>query len=136
MAKQPHRRGRSRGWIGYLLSFFLGVLLTFGGYTYLTQERPLSQEDFSQKVFLVDQIIQSQLYEIGILEKGYPPSSILLKKGEGIWPGKQSSHEEFRFSRTLPFSLIEGNFKRSLSHARSNRFHPFLHNQQNPFNWK
>jgi hypothetical protein len=73
MAKQSNRRGRSRGWIGYFLSFFLGVLLAFGGSIYLTREKALSPKDFSQKVFLVDQIIQSQLYEIGI-----PKKNILL----------------------------------------------------------
>ncbi len=113
MAKPRHSRGRSRSWIGYLLSFFLGVLLTFGGVTYLTKEKPLSQEDFSKKVFLVDQIIQSQLYEIGI-----PRKDILLRqsapKRERGFAWKESTLK-IQVSRTLPFSLIEENLKRSLS---------------------
>ena len=111
--KQPHRRGRSRRWIGYLLSFLLGVLLTFSVYTYLMREKPLSPEDFSRKVFLVDQIIQSQLDEIGIPKKNILFHQSLLKKEGGLaW--KQSSMKVQVLS-SLPFSLIEGNFKRSLS---------------------
>jgi len=113
MAKQPHRRRRSRGWFGYLLSFLLGVILTFGAYTYLIRERPLSQEDFSQKVFLVDQIIQGQLYEIGIPRKDILLHQSASKREKGLaW---KESAQKIQVSRTLPFSLIEENLKRSLS---------------------
>src|SRR3972149_4070594 len=113
MAKQPHRRGRSRGWMGYFRSFFLGVLLTLGGYTYLTQEEHLSPKNFSQKVFLVDQVIQSQLYEIGLTKKNILlQQSSLKKEGDLAW--KQSSLK-VQVLPTLSFSLIEGNFRRSLS---------------------
>ena len=113
MAKQPHKRRRSRGWFGYLLSFLLGVILTFGAYTYLIRERPLSQEDFSQKVFLVDQIIQGQLYEIGIPRKDILLHQSASKREKGLaW---KESAQKIQVSRTLPFSLIEENLKRSLS---------------------
>src|SRR4030042_7218897 len=113
MAKQPHGRGRSRGWVGYFLSFLLGVLLTFGGYTYLILERPLSQEDFSKKVFLVDQIIQSQLYQIGIPKKNILlHQSSLKKEGDLAW---EQSSLRVQVLPSLPLPLIEGNFKRSLS---------------------
>jgi polysaccharide deacetylase 2 family uncharacterized protein YibQ len=113
MAKQPHSRGKWRGWLGYLVSFFLGVLLTFGGYTYLKQEKPFSQEDFSKKVFLVDQIIQSQLYEIGIPKKNILlHRSSLKKRGGLVW---EQSSLKVQVLPSLPFSLIEGNFRRSLS---------------------
>lgn len=113
MAKKPHRRGRSRGWVGYFLSFLLGSLLVIAGYGYLTREKPLSPEAFSQKVFLVHQIIQNQIHEMGI-----PKKNILLhqtsfeKEGGLVW--KQSSMRV----QVLPspsFSLIEKNFRRSLS---------------------
>lgn len=113
MAKQPHRRGRSRGWIGYLLSFFLGSLLVIAGYAYLTREKPLSPEAFSQKVFLVHQVIQGQIHELGI-----PKKNILLhqssvkKEGDLVW--KQSSMR-VQVLPSHPFSQIERNFRRSLS---------------------
>jgi len=44
MAKKPHRRRRSRGWIGTFLSFFFGFLLVIVGYAYLTREKPLEVE--------------------------------------------------------------------------------------------
>jgi uncharacterized protein len=113
MAKQPHRRGGLRRWIGYLLSFLLGVLLSFGGTIYLTREKALSPEDFSQKVFLVDQIIQSQLYEIDLQKKNILLHQTSLKKEGGLaW--KQSSLK-VRVLPSLPFSLIEGNLRQSLS---------------------
>jgi polysaccharide deacetylase 2 family uncharacterized protein YibQ len=113
MARPPHRRGRSRGWFGYFLSFFLGVILTFGAYTYLTREKPLSQEDFSQKVFLVDRIIQSQLYEIGIPRKDILLHQSASKRERGLaW---KESAQKIQVSRTLPFSLIEEKLKRGLS---------------------
>jgi polysaccharide deacetylase 2 family uncharacterized protein YibQ len=113
MAKQPNRRGGSRGWMGYVLSFLFGVLLTLGGYTYLIREKPLSPEDFSQKIFLVDQVIQSQLYEIGIPKKNILLHQSSLKKEGGLaW---EQSFLKVQVLPSLPFSLIEGDFRRNLS---------------------
>lgn len=99
--------------MGYFLSFFLGSLLTLAGYVYVTQEKSSFSETFSQKVFLVDQIVQSQLYEIGIPKKDILLHQSNLKKEGGlIW---EQSLMKIQVSRSLPFSLIEGNFRRSLS---------------------
>ena len=99
--------------MGYFFSFFLGALLGLGGYVYLTREKALSPEDFSQKVFLVDQIIQSQLYEFGIQKKNILLHQSSLKKEGGlVW--KQSSLK-VRVLPSLPFSLVEGNLRRSLT---------------------
>ena len=113
MAKQPRRRERSGSWAGYVLAFLLGGLFTFGAYTYLIREEPLSQEDFSQKVFLVDQVIQGQLYEIGIPRKDILLHQSITKREKGLtW--KESTHR-IQVSRTLPFAFIEENLRRSLS---------------------
>ena len=113
MTKRPRRRGRSRGWGGYFLSFFLGVLLALGGYAYLTREKPPGPEAFSQKAFLVDQIIQGQLYEIGIPRKDILLHQSASKKERGFaW---KESILKIQISRTLPFSVIEEHLKRSLS---------------------
>ena len=91
----------------------LGGLLAFGAYTYFLQEKPLSQEDFSQKVFLVDQVIQGQLYEIGIPRKDILLHQSVSRREKGFtW---KESTQKIQVSRTLPFSLIEENFKRNLS---------------------
>ena len=99
--------------MGYIVSFFLAALLIFGGYIYLTREKPLSQEDFSNKVFLIDQIIQGQLYEMGIQKKNILLHQYSSRKAGGLtW--KQSSLK----IQVLPrrsFSSIEGDFRRSLS---------------------
>jgi polysaccharide deacetylase 2 family uncharacterized protein YibQ len=99
--------------MGYFFFFFLGVLLIFGGYIYLTREKPPSQEDFSKKVFLVDQIIRGQLYEMGIQKKNILLHQSSSRKVGGLtW--KQSSLK----IQVLPsgsFSSIEGDFIRSLS---------------------
>ncbi|HYA92560.1 MAG TPA: divergent polysaccharide deacetylase family protein [Thermodesulfobacteriota bacterium] len=113
MAKKPNRRGRLKKWMGYVFSFFLGALLGFGGYLYLTREKALSPEDFSQKVFLVDQIIQSQFYEFGIQKKNILLHQMSSKKeGDLVW--KQSSLK-VQILPSLPFSLVEKNLRRSLS---------------------
>ena len=116
MVKLSANSRRQRGpkpWVGYLLSFLLGALLTFGGYSYLRREKPLSPEDFSQKVFLIDQIIQSQLYEIGIEKKNILLHQSSLKKERGLaW---EQSSLKVQVLPSLPFSLIEGNFRRGLS---------------------
>jgi polysaccharide deacetylase 2 family uncharacterized protein YibQ len=99
--------------MGYFLSFFLGALLTFGGYTYLTREKHFSPEAFSQKVFIADQIIHSQLYEIGISKKEILLHQSVLKREGGIaW---EQSLLKIQLPRSLSLSLIEGNFKRNLS---------------------
>jgi polysaccharide deacetylase 2 family uncharacterized protein YibQ len=113
MAKRQHRRGGLKGWTGYAFSFFLGALLGLGGYIYLTREKALPPEDFSQKVFWVDQIIQSQLFEFGIQKKNVLLRQTSLKRdGDLAW--KQTSLK-VRILPSLPFSLVEGNLKRSLS---------------------
>ena len=113
MGKRQRGIGRWRGWVGYLLSFLLGALLVIGGYAYLLQEKLLSPEDFSQKVFLIDQIIQSQLYEIGIEKKNILLHQSSLKKERGLaW---EQSSLKVQVLPSLPFSLIEGNFRRGLS---------------------
>jgi hypothetical protein len=100
-------------WTGYFLSFLAGALLTFGAYTYLTREKPLPTEDFSKEAFLVDQIIQSQLYEIGIPKKNILRHSSPSKEEGGLaW---ERSLLEVQVLPSLSFSLIEGNLRRSLS---------------------
>jgi len=110
---QRSKRGGGRPWLGYLLSFLFGSLLTLAGYLYLSQERPLSKEAFSQKTFLIDQIIRSQFYEIGILRKDiFLRQSLSKQEGALTW---EASVMKIRLARGLPFSLIEENLKRSLS---------------------
>jgi len=109
---QRSKRGGGRHWMGYLLSFLFGSLLTLLGTLYLTQERPLSKEVFSQKTFLIDQIIRSQFYEIGILPKDiFFRQSLSKQEGALTW---EASLMKIRLARRLPFSLIEENFKQSL----------------------
>ncbi len=99
--------------MGYFISFFLAALLIYGGYIFLTREKPLSQEDFSNKVFLVDQIIQSQLYEMGIQKKNILLHQSSSKKARGLaW--KQSSLK-IHAPPTRSFSSIERDLRRSLS---------------------
>jgi len=113
MSKQPHRRGIRREWKGYFLSFFLGALLTFGVTIYLMRGKPFSPEDFSQKVSIADRIVNSQLYEMDISKKEISHrQSVLKKEGDIAW---QQSLLQVQIPRSLSFSLIERNFKRSLS---------------------
>jgi polysaccharide deacetylase 2 family uncharacterized protein YibQ len=110
--KRPKRGIRSR-WIGYLASFLIGSFLTIVGYHYLIQKRPPPQETFSQTVLLVDQIIQGQLYEIGLLHKDILlQQSTSQREGDFIW---KYSLLRIQLPKTLSFSLIEGNFKKNLS---------------------
>ena len=107
------KKRRVRTWISHVLSLLLGALLALGGYLFLRQDKPLSPDDFSQKVFLVDQIIQSQLFEIGVQKKSVLlHQSSLKREGGRVW--KQSSLKV----QILPpgsFSSVEENFRRSLS---------------------
>lgn len=114
MVKRPRSKRRGgRAWTGYLLSFFLGSLLTLLITHFVTKERPLSKEDFSQKTFLVDQIIRSQFHEMGILPKDiFFRKTLSKEEGTLIW---EASVMKIRLARGASFSLIEGNFKRSLS---------------------
>jgi hypothetical protein len=113
MAKRSKRHAKSRRRISYFFAFLLSALLIVGGYLFLTREAPLSQKEFSNKVLLVDQIIQGQLYEMGIQKKDILLQQALSKKERGLtW--KQSSLK-VRVPPSLPFSLIEENFRRSLS---------------------
>lgn len=109
------KRIKQRGgqhWIGYLLSFLLGSLLAIGVYLYLIQEKPTPSKVLYQKIFLVDQIVHSQLYEIGISKKDVLHKSTLKKEGDIVW---EQSFMKIQLPRSVSFSLIEGDFKRSLS---------------------
>jgi polysaccharide deacetylase 2 family uncharacterized protein YibQ len=107
------RQRRLGTWVSHLLSLLLGVLLALGGYLFLRQEKIPSPEDFSQKVFLVDQIVQSQLYEIGVQKKNVLlHQSSSKREGGRVW--KQASMK-VQILPPLSFSSVEGNFRRSLS---------------------
>ncbi len=115
MAKQQDRRGRLRKWAGYPLSFFLGVLLAFGAYHFLAREKPSSPEGFFQKVFVADKIINSQLYEIGIVKKNvFLEHSTSKREGGMAWT---ESLLKVQIPRSTSFSLVEEHFRRSLSSA-------------------
>jgi polysaccharide deacetylase 2 family uncharacterized protein YibQ len=113
--RQRFRLWKGSQWVGYLLSFLIGSLVTIAVLMSLIRDRPLPKETFSQKVFLVNQIVRSQLYEIGV-----PKSDILLQQTTSKREGDLSwEHSLLRIQvpRSLPFSSIEGNLKRSLSTA-------------------
>ena len=113
LSAHKSRRGRWKVWAGYPFAFLLGAFLAIGGYTYWIRERPLSPEAFSQKVFLIDQVIRSQLYEVGISKKEILlHHSVSRKEGENTW---DQSSLRIQLPRTVPFPLIEGNFRRGLS---------------------
>jgi len=87
--------------------------LTLGGYTYLTHERSVSSEEFSQKVFVADQIINGQLYEIGISKKDVISRRSVSKKEGGLtW---EQSLLKIQLPPSVSLSLIEADMKRSLS---------------------
>jgi len=114
MAKRSRSKRREGGpWIYYLLSFFLGSLLTLSITLFLTKEWPLSKEAFSQKSFLVDQIIRSQFYEMGVQRRDIVSRRTLSKEDRAlVW---KASLMKVRVARAVSFSLIEENFRRSLS---------------------
>src|SRR5512136_2693314 len=69
------RAKRGGGWMGYVFSFLLGSFLAMGVYIWLSQEKPailppsLPPPAPTPNVFSVDQIIRSELYEMGISKK-------------------------------------------------------------------
>jgi polysaccharide deacetylase 2 family uncharacterized protein YibQ len=99
--------------LGYLLFFLIGLLLALGGYAYWVREKPISPETFSQKVFVVQQIIQGQLYEIGIPKKDVLLERSTPKREGGIaWT---ESLLKIQIPRSSSFSLVEEHFRRSIS---------------------
>jgi polysaccharide deacetylase 2 family uncharacterized protein YibQ len=98
--------------MGYLFAFLLGSLVTFLGYSYLIREKPLSPEAFLQKVFLIDQIIQSQLYEADIPKKDILSQQSPVKKEGVSW---KQSNLKVRLPRSLSFPTIEDHLRQSLS---------------------
>jgi len=103
-----------RGWVGYLLSFLLGIFLSVGGYRYWLHERSLPQEVFSENIYLIDQIIYSQLYDMSISKKDVLLHQTSLKKeGKFSW---EQSFLKIKLPKPIPFPLVEGNFRRGLGH--------------------
>jgi len=121
------RKGGLKGWIGYLLSFLLGSILALVIYTYFIEEKPLSPETFSQKVFIADKIIQSQLYETSLSKKDILLQQSSLKKEENIaW---EQSFLQIQLARSMSLSSIEGNLRKSFSRLGK----PFsIHSSQSP----
>ncbi len=78
----------------------------------MTREKPPSQEVFSEKVRLTDQIVRGQLYEMGVEKKNILLEQFSSRKaGDLTW--KRSSLKIRVFSPRT-FSSIEGDFRRSL----------------------
>jgi len=117
MAKGRRRRG-GRGWPGYVLSFLLGGLLVLGGYFYFFPKRPsppegIDQKTITQHIFIVDQIINSQLHELGLSRRNIFLQQITERKeGELVW---KHSLLKIQIPRSLSFSVIEGNFRKSIA---------------------
>ena len=117
MSKGRRRRG-GRGWLGYVLSFLLGGLLVLGGYFYLFPKKPfppeaIDQKAFTQKIFLIDQIISSQLYELGLSRKNVLlQQSSEKKEGNLVW---KQSLLKIQCPRSQSFPVIEGNFRKSIA---------------------
>ena len=97
----------------YFFLFLLAVFLIFGGYVYLSREKPPSQEDFSKKVFLTDQIIRGQLDALGIEKKNILLQQSSSRKAGGLTWKKSSLKLRVFAPRT--FSSIEGDLRRSLA---------------------
>jgi uncharacterized protein len=87
------RRGRRKGWTGYVLSFLLGALLVVLGYTYfshLTVKKAHRPEPPSRKIAPADKITQGPRSESGITKKDIPPSLPPLKTEEGEPPAPKA----------------------------------------------
>lgn len=117
MSKGRRRRG-GRGWLGYMLSFLLGGLLAFGGYLYFIPKKlpppePIDQKPVTQKIFLIDQVINSQFYELGLSKKNILLQQSSEKREENIlW---KRSLIKIQCPRSLSLSVIEGKFRRSIA---------------------
>ena len=117
MSKGRRRRG-GKGGLGYLLSFLLGGLLVLGGYFYFFPKKPslpemIDQRAITQKIFIVDQIIISQLSELGLARRNIFLQQVTEKKeGPLVW---KHSQMKIQCPRTLSFSVIEGNFRKSIA---------------------
>ncbi len=110
--RRPMKR-RWKGRIGSLLLLLFGSLLLLGGYLYFIHKKPLPPEVFSQKVLIADQMIRSQLYDMGISKK-----EVLLQestqKQEGTLAWKQSFLKiQVPPSHSLPW--IEKKFRQGFS---------------------
>ena len=117
MSKGRRRRGW-KGWQGYLVSFLLGGLLVLGGYFYFFPKKPsppeaIDQKTITQNIFIVDQIIISQLYELGLSKRNILPQQVSERKeGALVW---KHSLLKIECPRSLSFLVIEGNFRKSIA---------------------
>ena len=104
--------------MGYVLSFLLGGLLVLGGYFYFFPKKPfppeaIDQKAITQKIFVIDQIISSQLYELGLSRKNVLVQQSSEKKERTlVW---KQSLLKIQSPRSLSLSVIEGNFRKSIA---------------------
>ena len=127
---QSHRskRGRRRGWTGYILSFVLGAFLVFLGYSYFShqaRERPYRSGAPSQEISPADKSAPGTLPDSRITKKDVPLHQFSLKREEGEPPSSKSgfrpkivlviddlggenhlSKELLRFNFPLTFSIL------------------------------
>jgi uncharacterized protein len=114
----PKRRRRGRKWVGYLLSFLLGGLLVLGGYFWFFPEKPslrepVDEKTFAQKIFIVDRVISSRLYELGLSGKNVlRQQSPAKKEGNIVW---KQSLMKIQCPRSSSLSAIEKNFRKSIA---------------------
>jgi len=83
------RRGRQKGWKGYILSFFLGAFLALLGYAYLSHlkvEKGHRPEILNRKGPAADKSAQGPRLGPGIVKKNIPPSQPPPKTEEGEPP--------------------------------------------------
>ena len=100
MAKQPHKRRRSRKWTGYFLSFFLGSLLVIVGYAYLTREKPLEVKVFNR---VTHQLTSLPATPSGLKTAHRPKIAIVI---DDLGGENKISQELLRWDIPITFSIL------------------------------
>ena len=112
MVRRQRGRAKSRGWVGYLLSFLIVSFPIILGYIFFLREKPLSPKTFFPKGSPIDQTVRGRSSEIGI-----PKKDVVLHKSSNFRPkvaividdlgGENHIAQEF-LQRNLPvtFSIL------------------------------
>jgi polysaccharide deacetylase 2 family uncharacterized protein YibQ len=72
----------------------------------------IDQKTITQRIFIADQVISSQLSELGLSRRNiFYQQTVEQREGDLVW---KRSVLKIQSPRSLPFSVIEGNFRKSI----------------------
>jgi polysaccharide deacetylase 2 family uncharacterized protein YibQ len=100
-------------WIGYPLSFLIGILIALVGYALFPREKPPAREGFERQIVIADRAVRSGLFDLGLTRNALQPQpSSVRSEGPLQWT---PTVLKVLLPRSIPLASAEETLGKSLA---------------------